>query len=153
MNTNEKMMSQGVRTTISTLWIVVMFNMIFADILGFVMPGSLETIINGETGFNITQELLLIFAVLLEIPIAMIFLSRVLNRRANQWANTFAALITTIFIIGGGSNYLHYYFFAGMEILCMVAIVWSVWAWPAQEVENPKESTTLQQGSLTGANI
>ncbi|MEM7133923.1 MAG: DUF6326 family protein [Chloroflexota bacterium] len=143
------MINRGVRTTISTLWIVVMFNMIFADILGFVMPGVLEQIINGETGFDITQELLLVFAVLLEIPIAMIFLSRVLNRRATQWLNTIAALVTTIFIIGGGSLYLHYIFFASVEVICMVAIVWHVWTWPEEEVTGTEQSVVSQSRPLT----
>jgi hypothetical protein len=42
-------------------------------------PGVLENIMKGAVGVEITQELLLVFSVLLEIPIAMIFLSRVLK--------------------------------------------------------------------------
>jgi hypothetical protein len=30
------------RTTLSTLWVVVMFNMAFADILTFIKPGALQ---------------------------------------------------------------------------------------------------------------
>jgi hypothetical protein len=36
-----------------------------------------------------------VFALLIEIPIAMIFVSRILNRRANRWANTIAAVRAT----------------------------------------------------------
>lgn len=153
MDTKEKLAKLDVRSTMSLLWIFVMFNMIFADIVGFVAPGQLEQIINGETGFDITEELLLVFALLLEIPIAMIVLSRVLNRRANQWVNTIAALITTVFIIGGGSAYLHYYFFATMEIAAMGLIVWYAWRWPTPENETQKEPVILKESKLTGANI
>jgi hypothetical protein len=65
---------------------------------------------------------------LLEIPIAMIFLSRILKPAANRWANTVAAVTTTAFVVGGGSPYLHYYFFAAVQVACMALIVWSVWS-------------------------
>ncbi len=80
------MNDQGTR--LSTLWIVVMFNMIFADILSFIMPGALQALWTGQAGIQITQGLLLVFAILLEIPIAMIFVSRVLQPRANRWVNS-----------------------------------------------------------------
>ena len=116
------------RTRLSTLWVVVMFNMVFADILTFIKPGALEEVWAGQAGVQITDGLLLVFAVLLEIPIAMIFVSRILKPEANRWANTIAAVATTLFVVGGGSIDPHYLFFAAVEIACMALIVWSVWA-------------------------
>jgi hypothetical protein len=113
------------KVKLSTLWILVMFSMIFADILSFMVPGSLEEI----GSMQITQELLLVFAVLLEIPIMMIFLSRYLKHRLNRWANIIAAVITILFVIVGGSPYLHYFFFAAIEIVCMLLIIWNAWKW------------------------
>jgi hypothetical protein len=119
---------------LSTLWIVVMFNMVFADILTFVTPGALEEIMTGYAGeVQITQELLLIFAIIIEIPIVMIVLSRVLKRRANRWANIIAGAITIVFVIGGGSTYLHYIFFATVEVVCILLIIWFAWNWPRTE--------------------
>ena len=118
-----------IRARLSTLWVVVMFNMVFADILTFIKPGALQELWTGQAGVQVTQGLLLAFGVLLEIPIAMILLSRILKRGANRWANTIAAVITTVFIVGGGSMDLHYVFFATVEVACMALIVWSVWTW------------------------
>ena len=118
---------------LSTLWIVVMFNMVFADIVGFMNPGALEDIMTGAVGMEITQEVLLVFSVLLEIPIAMILLSRVLKYRANRRANIVAGVITILFVIGGGSTYLSYLFFATIEVLCMLLIIWYAWNWTPQE--------------------
>ncbi len=115
-------------TRLSTLWVVVMFNMVFADILTFITPGALRDLWAGQAGVHITPGLLLVFAILLEIPIAMIFVSRVLGPEANRWANTVAAVITTTFVVGGGSLTLHYVFFATVEIACMALIIWSAWA-------------------------
>lgn len=117
------------KVKLSTLWIFVVFNMIFADIVGFMNPGALEDIITGNVGVQITQKLLLVFSILLEIPIAMILLSRILNYRANRWANIIAGLITIIFIIGGGDTYLSYIFFAAIEVVCILYIMWSAWNW------------------------
>jgi hypothetical protein len=115
-------------TRLSTLWVVVMFNMVFADILTFITPGALQDLWAGQAGVTITPGLLLVFAILIEIPIAMIFASRVLKPRANRWTNTGAAVVTTAFILGGGSLSLHYVFFAAVQIACMALIVRSVWA-------------------------
>ena len=118
-------MSLGTR--LSTLWVVVMFNMVFADILTFITPGALQDLWSGKTGVNLTPGLLLAFAILLEIPIAMIFVSRVLKPDLGRWVNTVAAVVTTAFVVGGGSLTLDYVFFATVEIACMALIVWSVW--------------------------
>jgi len=118
------------QTKLSTLWIVVMFNMLFADILTFMVPGFLETLMTGYSeDIKITQELLLIFALLLEIPILMIFLSRVLQPKLNRLLNIFASIITISFVIGGGSFIYHYMFFATIEVVCMLAIIWYAFRW------------------------
>jgi Sec-independent protein secretion pathway component TatC len=104
-----------------------MFNMVFADILTFITPGKLQELWAGQAGVHITPGLLLGFAILIEIPIAMIFASRILKPGPNRWANTVAAVITTAFVVGGGSLTLHYVFFATVEVACMALIVWSVW--------------------------
>ncbi|HLQ83623.1 MAG TPA: DUF6326 family protein [Pseudogracilibacillus sp.] len=122
MNTN-----LDIREKISILWIVVMINMIFADILSFMQPGFLNDIITGNTPFEITQEILLIFAVILEIPIIMIFLSRILKAKTNRWANIIASVITIIFVVGGGSLALHYIFFATVEIVILLLIMMYAW--------------------------
>lgn len=116
-----------IREKISILWIVVMINMIFADVLSFMLPGFLNDIITGNTPLGITQEILLVFAVILEIPIIMIFLSRVLKDKANRWANIVASVITIIFVIGGGSLALHYIFFATIEVIILVLIITYAW--------------------------
>jgi len=121
------MKMEDMKVRLSTLWIFVMFNMVFADIVGFMDPGALEDMMTGNVGIEITQGLLLMFSILLEIPIAMIVLSRVLAYRINRWANIIAAVITILFVIGGGNTGLSYIFFATIEVLCMLLIIWSAW--------------------------
>jgi hypothetical protein len=132
MNTNERitgMPSMPVR--LSTLWIFIMCNMVFADILSFMYPGGLKEVLTGYAGgVHVTPGFLLGAAVVTEIPIAMIVLSRVLKRAANRWANIVAGVITIAYVIGGGPiTQLHYIFFAAMEVACALLIVWYAWKW------------------------
>jgi len=95
MNTNKKTAKMDMKVKLSTLWIVVMINMAFADILSFMLYFS-----TGQTmETQATQGLMLIAAILIEIPLAMIFLSRVLKYGANRWANIIAGVITIAWVI------------------------------------------------------
>ena len=126
MNTNTKTTGmEDMKVKLSTLWIFVMFNMVFADIVGFLHPGALEEMM----AMKPAPGLLLVFSVLLEIPIAMIVLSRLLPYRANRWANIIAAIITILFVILGGSVTLVYIFFATIEVACMLLIILYAWKW------------------------
>ena len=133
MNLEKKTDKTDLKVKLSTLWIVVMFNMIFADILTLYIPELLQEIVTGSTPVQITQELMLGMAIIIEIPIAMIFLSRVLKYRANRWANIIAGVITILFVVAGGSLVLHYIFFATIEVLCLSLIIWYAWKWPTHE--------------------
>jgi mannitol-specific phosphotransferase system IIBC component len=136
MSSVERAARPSIEQKVSLLWIVVMLNMVYADIVGFISPGSLQEIMTGSPeGLKITQGLLVVFAVLIEIPIAMIFLSRMLNRKSNRIANIAACVITIAFIVGGGSAKAHYLFFAGIEVLCMLLIVWTCIRWPKEKNE------------------
>jgi len=137
MNSDEKKKPLCTRERLSVLWIVVMFSMAFADILTFVLPEALNDLVMGTTDVIITQELLVVMAVFVQIPIIMIYLSRVLNYKVNRWANIIASIITITFVIGGGSFYLHYLFFASVEVLCLLLIIWYSWQWKvAKDTKN-----------------
>ncbi len=119
----------NVREKISLLWIAVMFIMAFADIFTFMMPGFVSGLMTGNTPIKITQEIMLVMAIINTIPIGMIFLSRVLKYKVNWWANIIAGAVTIVYIIGGYSAYLHYYYFGAVEILCLLGIIGYTWKW------------------------
>lgn len=133
MKSNEKKNYLSTREKISTLWIVVMFSMAFADILTIVLPEALNDMVKGTTEVRITQELLLVMAILVLIPILMIFISRVLSYKFNRLINIGACIITIIFVIGGGSLYLHYLLFASVEVLSMLLIIKICFLWKKEE--------------------
>ena len=131
MNTSGKTTGKiDTKVLLSTLWIVVMINMAYADILGLFIPGVLEEVAKTSvnTGTPIPQ-LMLGGAIMLEIPIAMILLSRVLKFKVNRWANIIASVITIAYVVRGGSLFPHYIFIATIEVVCMLLIVWLAWKW------------------------
>jgi Family of unknown function (DUF6326) len=115
------------RIKLAALWMVVMLNMTFADIIGFMHPGTLEKMMSGDVGFTITPVLLLVFSVLTAVPIAMIFLSLVLPVKTNRWLNTLAVVLTTLWVVGGLTASLSYFFFMALEIVSMLAVLWYAW--------------------------
>ena len=130
---------QMTRIKLSALWATVNFNILIADIIGFIHPGVLQKILNGDFGgISVTPELLLLFSVVNEIPILMVFFSLTLPVKATRWLSTGAALLTTLYVVGGGSATYSYYFFASMEILAMLAVVWYVWT-ELSETQNPTQ--------------
>jgi len=123
---------EDMKVRLSTLWIVVMFNMAYADILSLYIPGVHEELA-GFAGATPINQLMLVGAIIIQIPIGMILLSRVLKRRVNRWTNIIAAVVTIAFVIGGGSLEPHYLFIATIEVVSMLLIIWSAWSWPSSQ--------------------
>ena len=127
-------MMDDMRVKLSTLWIFVMLNYIYADIITLMDGMFIEQAMTDNIGgMEITQGLFLGAAVLMEIPIAMVLLSRLLKYRANRWANIFAGSVKTVVMIATmfvGSGPTHYYLFFGtIEIACTIYIVAIAWRW------------------------
>jgi hypothetical protein len=134
MNTNSKINSE-MPAKLSTLWIFLLFNMVFADIFSFMYPGFLKQIVSGTAvdGTVITPLFLLVAAIVTQISIAMVVLSRFLKRGINRWANFVGAVVTILWVIGGGSLTPHYVFFASIEVLTSLVIMVMALKW--REIE------------------
>jgi len=139
MNTNKKTAEmKDMKVKLSTLWIFVMFNYLYCDILALMDPELLKGFMAGNVGgIHVTQGFLLGAALLMEIPIAMVLLSQVLKYSANRWANIIAGTIMTVVQISslffGSSPTPYYIFFSIIEISCTALIVWYAWKWPNPE--------------------
>ncbi len=118
---------------LSTLWIFAMLNYLYCDVVGLMDPGLLSQYVTGTVnGMTITPTFLLAASILMEIPIAMVLLTRVLGHNANRWANLGAGAIMTVVQAGTlfmGSATTYYLFFSTIEIACTAAIVWLAWTW------------------------
>ena len=136
MTTNEKTSSPkpanahgekkiDMKSKLSILWIFATLNYLYCDVIGLFDPELAPPI-------EFTPRVLLGVAVLVEIFIVMVLLSRVLPYRANRWANIAAGTVMTVvqsasLFVGVPAPY--YVFFSVIEITTTVFIVWFAWNW------------------------
>lgn len=118
---------------LSRLWIFVMLNYLYADVFSLMDPLLLPQWLRGEVeGIAVTRPLLLAAAVMMEVPIAMTLLSRLLPARANRLANLGAASFKTLAVVASlvaAKPNLHAAFFAAVELAGTVAIAIIAWRW------------------------
>jgi hypothetical protein len=122
-----------VRVKLSALWIALMFTYTYADVLGFYTPGTLEKLMAGSIGaVQISQGFLVVMALWMAIPSAMIVLSLLLAPGLNRWLNlivgglSLLALVATFFT---GELSLRYLIQAAAEVLFIAAIIYHAWSW------------------------
>jgi len=123
------------RAQVSGLWVVMLFNIIFRDIHEFLRPGFLEEILEkNETGGLVSEQLLLLSGIMIEIPIIMIFLTLLLNVKLNRKTNIIIAPIMLVSILAFNlSPDLDDLFFMLMEVAALLSIIWIAWKWPVEE--------------------
>ena len=79
------------KVLLSTLWVVILFNMVVRDRHEFLREGYIAEMMS----IGMPQEEVLLYGFMSQAPILMILLSRILKQKANQWYNTVAAVITS----------------------------------------------------------
>jgi len=120
---------EDVKIKLSALWVAAMFSWVYGDLLR-IYSGDF---IAGEfiEGVQMTQELWVVAAITMMIPVAMVFLSLTLKDKANRWAN----IIIGIFFTGYGLIGLPAYTSAYDQFLIIVGlvftalIVWYAYKW------------------------
>jgi hypothetical protein len=125
-------MIEGVRIKLSALWVALMLTYLLGDVLR-IFSGDF---VAGEVGgMQIGQGLYLGLAILLVIPVAMVFLSLTFPFKANRWANIILAIFFFGFNLIGLPTYPSAYdrFLIVVGLLLNVLTVWYAWKWPKQE--------------------
>ena len=123
---NEAALMKDRRTLLQTLWIFAVLNYLYCDVVSLTDSHLLKQYLTGTVeGLQMSQQVLLSAAVLMEISIGMVVLSRVLQYTPNRWANMIAAVITTLAQVGSlflGKPTPYYLFFSAFEIAATVSI-------------------------------
>lgn len=134
MDTFKKVFGKDfIKVKLSLLWLFVMLNYIYADIMTLMDASVLKEMLTGAVdGMELTPTFLFFGAILMEIPIAMVLLSLILKKQVNRWANILAAAIKTLAVFGTlfvGIPTMYYVFFAGIEIGTTLYIIFVAWKW------------------------
>jgi hypothetical protein len=130
------------RALLSTLWIFVVFNYLYCDVVSLMDSALLKQYLTGVIrGTELTQTFLLLAGILMEIPIAMILLSRLLPHSPNRIANILAALtmtgVQTAMVFVATTTY--FLFFSAVEITCtfIIFLIALRWAEPTPQAAAP----------------
>ncbi len=118
------------RVKLSLLWIFVIVNMAYADILSLMDPAS---IIRGiMAGSPLPAGGLLAGAIVMETSLAMVVLPWILNYKVNRWVTLIIGVFMSWQIIIGGHG-LYYLFFTSVEVAGILLIIWFTWKWRSLE--------------------
>ena len=123
----------GPKVLLSTLWVIVMLNMLKADVLSLYIPGTVDRLVNGAGETAIPLLMLFFGAVPMEVAIVMIILSRVLKYATNRWVNIIVGMVMIAYVWVGATPYPHYIFIATVETLCLLLIIGGAWKWLRSE--------------------
>ncbi|MDR3141917.1 MAG: DUF6326 family protein [Tannerellaceae bacterium] len=115
------------KAKLSTLWIVVMINMIFADIFT-IMVELVHKNTLGERPGDVKMTMA-IAAIVTNIPVLMIYFSRTLPYKLNRILNIIAGIFTIIYVVGGGMLTPHYIIIASIEVILLLMIIVKSWKW------------------------
>lgn len=113
---------------LSGLWIALMLTYLLGDVLR-IYSGDYKA---GEIGgAQITQAMGLGIALLMVVPIVMVFLSLTLNNPLNRWANIIAAMFFLAFNLIGLPTYPSAYdkFLIVVGLVFNGLTIWCAWNW------------------------
>jgi len=115
------------KITLSVLWICTMLNSLWGDVLNLIAGTTKPGFFMDTKG---TQGMYWGVAIIMVIPIIMVFLSLTLNYPVNRWANVIVAIIFIIFGLGTIVTAPSWYKFVlivgvGFNVLT----IWYAWKW------------------------
>lgn len=136
MSSNEKTATEladakiDVKTKLAALWASMMFCYVYGDILYLYKPGIIEDIMGEQLPIG-SQESLVAAAIMMVIPIMMIFLSTALPAKANRPANILLGIAYTGVNLAAFMETDAFYVFLGaVEVVITLLIIWHAWKWP-----------------------
>ena len=131
----EKNQVKDIKKLLAFLWVARMLTGIQGDVLRYMEPGMLEDIINNNLAIPMTNEMLAIMAVMMLVPIFMVYLSLELPYKISRPLNIIIALF---FIILDGTGFIiarplyENIMGVGYVVFCAL-IIWYAWKWPKEE--------------------
>ncbi|WP_370979059.1 DUF6326 family protein [Agaribacterium sp. ZY112] len=120
------------KSTLSTLWLFILLNVLFRDLHDLFRPGAITEIETGTiNGTQISNELLLFAAFVIEIPILMVLLSKILHYKINRRLNIVIPPLLALSYLHNGVRDLDDVFFMAIVLLALLCTSVLAWRWQA----------------------
>ena len=123
---------EAIRIKLSGIWVSLMLTYLLGDVLR-IFSGDFNA---GQVGgMQVSQGMYLFMAILMVLPVLMVFLSLNLPYKSNRWANILVAAFFFIFNLVGLPTYPSAYdkFLIVVGLLFNILTVWYAWKWLKQE--------------------
>ena len=124
----------NVKIKLSALWVALMFLYLYNDVFGSFRQDQVEKVLSGEIGLN--QVSLFGAAILMAIPIFMIFLSLSLPAKVNRRVNIIVGIayaVVLVLVMLVPETWAYYLFYEILEAVFIALIIRYAWKWPKQE--------------------
>lgn len=136
---------------LSGLWLFAILNYLYCDVIGLMDAHSLRQFLIGTVNdIEISPEFLLGASILMEVPVAMVLLSRWLPFRLNRGLNVGAGALmtavqlTSLFV---GQPTIYYLFFSVVEVSTTISIIWVAGRWQPPTVPHETASEVVYRDS------
>lgn len=125
------------KSLLSVLWIFLVGNLLFCELLTFMHCYAFDNQLTSNIdGLHISKLALLVSALLMEIPLIMILVSRFCKRKYGRILNIISAFLlifVELWSLTIVKNTLHQWFFFALEILTCIVIIWIAFNWKKRE--------------------
>jgi hypothetical protein len=116
------------------LWLFIGIGFIAQAVLNILKPGALAQVMAGNLeGMEITQEVMLVWAVMFLFPLVMAILSLALKDSINRWANIIVGIVVVILCLTGFAEYradAYAILILTTRIIVAALIIWLAYKWP-----------------------
>lgn len=116
------------RIILSATWVVATLIYLYGDVLRICSGDQAKS---SMANMNLNQFIWLGIAVLMLLPILMVFLNLVLPQSVSRWANIIVAVFFFLFNLVGLPTYASLYdkFLLAVSMALNVVTVWYAWKW------------------------
>jgi hypothetical protein len=130
------------KARLSVLWLVMAVGTVSAMFLSLLMPGVIEGVMAGEMeGMQLSEWMLVVYALFFIIPWVLAILSLTLNGSANRWLNFVFGIIWFLWFIfeifgqvtGGEAIPIASWLIIGAGLVVSAYIAYFAWKLPIQE--------------------
>ena len=129
----------NIKLKLAIMWTVLIFFYLYNDVISFFKAETVEGVLTGApNGIEVTSAFLLAGAVLMSIPIFMVYLSISLPAKTNRPLNIVLGIfhlvvLAATFTAGDEGPDAHYALYMAFEGLIIALITWTAWKWPAED--------------------
>lgn len=123
------------RLKLFALWIFILLNIIFRDIHQMTLKSHLEMLLTGYyNGTEVTDAIMLIGALIVNIPIGMLLVTLLLKRNLSRKLNIIAASLMPMILLTSLPTDMDDVFHLSVELIALVIIIISSVNWKHDQV-------------------